>query len=277
DITVTISGYSQTVSPAHISSLTGSLTGQNITLTALYTVSLTKGDGISGFEYSINDGGTFDYEEPFETKHGDTLIITALPYEEYAFVSWSSGEGSSVQDSKENPLTVSSVSGNISLTANGELIEHYVEFDSGSNYTVYVNGSPVSEPIKVIGKGNVVFTVNTPEGYTAVPDIKGIVVLAEQQDESYRISEIYSNVSVTVTVTADGGNDSGKDSGNGNGSDNGNDSRNDSGIGNTNSADSISSWIPILIVGVFLACIAVALIGHTFVKHRKNDREGDSN
>jgi hypothetical protein len=221
-----------------------------------YTVTLTEGTGISGFGYTVTRDGsvicTEQYTDPFKVKHGDTLTVTALMYGEYAFVSWSAGEDSSIQDSEENPLTVSSVSGNISLTANGGLIEHYVEFDSGFNYTVYVNGSPVSGPVGVAGKGNLVFSVQTPEGYRAVPAIEGIADLSEQEDGSYRISEIHSNVRVTVTVTADGGNGSGS----------GNDSGNNSGNGNNSGtgSDGIPYWIPVLIIAVFLALLILILI-----------------
>jgi hypothetical protein len=234
-----------------------------------YTVTIAKETGVSGFGYTvIRDGSvicTEQYTEPFTVNHGDILTITALTYEEYAFVLWSAGEDSSVQDSKENPLTVQYVSGNISLEVSGELIEHYVTFGSGSDYTVYVNGSAVSSVSSaagVTGGGILTFSVRTAEGYTAVPAIGGIANLTAQSDGSYRISEIYSNVRVTVTVTA-GGNNSGGDNDSGNNSGNGNNS-------GTESDDSgIPYWIPILIAGMFLACIAAALIGYTFVKHRK--------
>ncbi|MDR1404358.1 MAG: leucine-rich repeat domain-containing protein [Candidatus Methanoplasma sp.] len=236
-----------------------------------YTVTIAKETGVSGFGYTVTRDGsvicTEQYTEPFAVNHGDTFTVTALMYGEYAFDKWQVYPESSVHNSKNNPLTVQYVSGDISLTAYGELIQYYVTFDSGSDYTVYVNGSPASQPICVTGKGSLVFSVQTPEGYSAVPVIEGIANLTAQSDGSYRISEIYSNVRVTATVTADGGNGSGEDSGNGN------DSGNGSGNGNTgdgtDGGNSVSYWMPIVIIAVFFACVAIAWMSLFFFKRGK--------
>ncbi|MDR1404765.1 MAG: leucine-rich repeat domain-containing protein, partial [Candidatus Methanoplasma sp.] len=256
-ITASITGYTQTVQ-ASVTAIAADAAGKNITLTALYTVSLTKGDGISGFEYSINDDGTFDYEEPFETKHGDTLTVTAITSDGYAFVFWS---GSS--DSRANPLTVS-VSGPVNLTANGELIEHYVTFGSGSNYTVYANGSPVSSPIRVAGGGSLSFTVQTSEGYSAVPAVSGIANLIRQSDGFYVILNVHSNISVTITVSADSGSEGENSSENNPDANSGNSSGSEG-----DSADGVSYWVPVLIVTALLVCIAAAAAGHTVLKRRR--------
>ncbi|MDR1404709.1 MAG: leucine-rich repeat domain-containing protein, partial [Candidatus Methanoplasma sp.] len=159
-----------------------------------YAVTLTKGTGIIGFTHTVNGIDSGDALS-FLVEHGSDLIITAVPSEEYAFVSWSGDS-----DSKTNPLTVS-VSDNMALTANGGLIEYYVTFVSGSNYTVYANGSSASSAVGVTGGGSLSFSVRTAEGYSAVPVINGIAYLTAQGDGSYVISEIHSNVKVSVTVS----------------------------------------------------------------------------
>ncbi|MDR1404297.1 MAG: hypothetical protein LBJ20_01840, partial [Candidatus Methanoplasma sp.] len=220
--------------------------------------------GIIGF--TVN-GTAVDHTVPITVNYGDTLVVTALLSEEYAFVSWS---GSGYSDSKTNPLTISYITEDTSLTANGELIEYYVTFGSGSDYTVYANGSSQSplSPIGVTGGGSLSFTVKTSEGYYAVPVINGIAYLTAQNDGSYVISEIHSNLNVTATVSAD-------NSGNGSGS--GNDSGNDpdASLGNSNdsggdSDEGIPLWIPVLIAASFLVCIAAAAVGIVFLKRRKD-------
>jgi hypothetical protein len=211
-----------------------------------YTVSLIRGTGISGFRYSINGDTAVPYEGPFDVNLGDTLTITALPSGGYAFDKWSAGgQGSSVQDSKSNPLTVSEVTDVISLTASGYPIQYNVAFDSGS--MVYVNGSPTSSsPVTVTEGESIVFTVNASEGYSAYPSIvSGNAKITPQIDGRYRISEIHSDVRVNITANTVSGDGSGIGS---NGSDT------DYGSSNT------SYWAPAAIVTAFIGCIAAVPI-----------------
>jgi hypothetical protein len=270
----TVTGYHQEEGTAYVT-VNAEIPGKSIDLKINeYTVTLTKGIGVSGFEYSINDGEAVGYIEPFKAEHGDKIVIIASFVGGYEFKAWSGS------DSEENLLEISSVSGDTALTAHASLVPvplspsdtyYSIAFSSGSYYTVYVDGVPASSPLTVTEGASAFFRVQTPEGYRAVLSIEGIASLSEHKDGSYRISEIYSNVRVTVTVTADGGDGNGLDSGpgsdSGEDSGNGNDSGNNQGTGSGNNG--VSYWIPILIAGVFIACIAAVLIGHTFVRHRK--------
>ncbi|MDR1404224.1 MAG: hypothetical protein LBJ20_01460, partial [Candidatus Methanoplasma sp.] len=261
-ITASITGYTQAAA-LNITSLASDLTNQNIALNVdMYAVTLTPETGISGFRYSIDGGPVIFSSGLFYVPHGSDLIITAVLSGGYAFVSWSGDS-----DSRTNPLTLSSVTGDISLEASGELIKYYVTFDSGFNYTVYVNGSAVSSvssDVGVTGGGSLSFTVRTSQGYSASPDIKGMADLIEQSNGSYMIQNVHSNISVTITVSAD------SDSEGGNSSENNPDasSGNSSGSGG-DSADGVSYWVPVLIVTALLVCIAAAAAGHTVLKRRR--------
>jgi hypothetical protein len=287
NITATITGYSQTESPETIDSLAGPLTGQNITLMALYTVTLTAGTGISGFEYSINGEDTVDYEEPFQTEHGDTLSVTALLTEGYEFKEWTGS------DSDDSQLEIESVTGAVSVTASGELIRYGVTFDSGSYYAVYTkDGSLSSSVINVTYGSSLLFGIRVSEGYSVYPVVSGNANIILQTDGWYRISDIRSDILVGIavnTVYGDGGgtgNGSG-DSPYGNGNSSGTDTRgsgsgvNSSGSGNagnsTGSENNIPYWIPIAIAAAIIACAVVALTGQILIKRRKEDGEEDGN
>jgi hypothetical protein len=257
-----------------------------------YAVTLTPETGISGFRYSIDGALSIFSSGFFYVPHGSDLTVTAVLSDGYAFVSWSEDSVSKV-----NQLTISDISGPVNLTANGGLVEqyltsHYVTFGSGSNYTVYANGSPVSSPVRVTGGGSLSFTVQTSEGYSASPNIEGIAGLIKQSDGSYLIQNVHSNLNVTITVSADSG--SGSNSGNGNGSEsdsdgdgsdnggdsensNGSDNGNDNGSGNSNSSGGDSAvipyWVPVLISAAFLAAIAWIFF---FFKRRKDDEEEEN-
>ncbi|MDR1404802.1 MAG: leucine-rich repeat protein, partial [Candidatus Methanoplasma sp.] len=267
-ITVSKTGYEK--GTEQISSLSGDLPVSLDLKINKYEVTLSKGTGISGFAYTVSGSSSdTDQDVSFTVTHGDTLMITAVPSEGYAFDSWS---GYSV--SSDKTLTISA-SENISLTASASLIpvsvppspSYSIAFSSGSDYTIYANGSSLSSssPIGVTGGGSLSFSVRTAEGYSAVPVINGIADLITQADSSYVIQNIYSNLSVTVTVSADSR--SGQD-GDGSGNDpdaspgNSNDSGGDSGEG-------IPLWIPVILAGAFAVCIGAAAIGHTVLVRRK--------
>ncbi|MDR1405228.1 MAG: hypothetical protein LBJ20_06685, partial [Candidatus Methanoplasma sp.] len=135
--------------------------------------------------------------------------------------------------------------------------------------------SSASSAVGVTGGGSLSFSVRTAEGYSAVPVINGIAYLTAQGDGSYVIENIHSNLNVTVTVSPysisdPDGNGSGNSSGNGEGSGDGNNSAGDS-------ADSgIPLWIPVILAGAFLACIAAAAAGNIIIKRRKDDGENSS-
>jgi hypothetical protein len=220
-----------------------------------YKVSLTRGTGISGFRYSIDDGPTVSVSELFYVPQGSSFVITAMPLIGYTFDRWSAGgQDSSVQNSKSNPLTVSEVTDNISLIASGYLIQHTVVFDYGSDCTIYVNGSPIplsSSPLTVTYSGELTFTVNTPEGYSAHPSvISGTVDISLQADGRYRISDIRSDVLVNITAQTDGSIGSGSSNSNIIGS-NGSD---------TDSGSNTSYLAPAVIVSVFLSGITAAAV-----------------
>jgi hypothetical protein len=292
-ITAEIDGYRQTLSP-RISSPASALKNQNITLTALYTVTLTTDTGISGFEYTVNGDSTETYTEPFKTEHGDSLTVTALLKEGYGFKVWSED-----YESEDNPLTVPPVTEAVSLTAYASLIPvppsspdmyYSIAFDYDPDCTVYANGSPVSlssSPLTVTYNGELTFTVNTPEGYAVYPVISGTADITLQADGRYKISDIRSDIRVTVSVSADGGDGSdgiGSGSGNMSGSTGGNGSGNytDSAGGGNSGSDGdsyngVSSWVPAIAVAVFLACIGIAWMFLFFLKRRKDDEEEDGN
>ncbi|MDR1403950.1 MAG: leucine-rich repeat domain-containing protein [Candidatus Methanoplasma sp.] len=110
--------------------------------TGKYIVTLAKETGISGFKYSINNGSSTEYTKPFIVGQDDKLTITALLSKGYEFKAWSGGSGSG------NPLTVSPVFENTSLTASASKIKYTVTLAketgiSGFKYTVG-DGSSVS-------------------------------------------------------------------------------------------------------------------------------------
>jgi hypothetical protein len=299
NITVTLTGYHQT-DTVSVTDLKSNETGKSIDLEINeYTVTLpAEGtEGISGFEYSINGSGTaVPYTEPFKVNHGDTLTVTALLSEGYASVSWSGYPESSVQNPGDDSLTVLSVPGNISLTVYASLIPvtpspsdtYRVAFSSGSYYTVYaVDGSPISSSsISVTEGGSLTFGIQASEGYTAYPSVvSGSAKITAQADGRYMISDIRSDILVGITVNTVSGDGSGNGS-SGSGTDigsNGNSSGNStgsSGSGNgsinsnsTDSENSISYWIPVLIIAVFLVCIGIAWIFLFFIKRRKDEEE----
>ncbi|MDR1404711.1 MAG: leucine-rich repeat domain-containing protein [Candidatus Methanoplasma sp.] len=256
--------------------------------TKVYAVTLEKGTGIDEFAYILNDGFPTGYTEPFTVTHGDTLILTALLPDGYSFDKWSVEQGSSVPDSINNPLTVPSVSGKISLTAYASLIPvppspsdtyYRVAFSSGSYYTVYAeNGSPVSSTLTVKEGGSLTFGIQASEGYTAYPSVvSGSAKITTQADGRYRISDIRSDVSVAVTVSAVSGSGSGGNSGgdsgegSGNGSGNGSDRNSD---GDSERDGGISYLVPVLIAAVLIICAAFAFILFLF-KRRKDEEEED--
>jgi hypothetical protein len=259
DITAEIEGCTQTGSPDSIVSLTGDLDEQDIVLTALYTVTLTKeGRGVSGYKYSINSSDDTDYDGSFEIEHGSTLEVTALFAEGYEFKEWSGS------DSETNPLTVS-VTEDTSLTASGELTKHTVTFDSGQDYTVYTNGGPLSSSMVTVTYGSsLLFGIQAPEGYSASPSvISGTADITLQADGRYKMSNIRSDVRISITVntvSGDGsyGNSNGTDNGGiGTGTGNGTDSSGSEGNGSgTDSGSSTSYWAPAVIIAVFLSGIA---------------------
>ncbi|MDR1405484.1 MAG: leucine-rich repeat protein, partial [Candidatus Methanoplasma sp.] len=116
-VTAEIAGYTQ--KNQELVTLDVNKTGQDLTLEInKYSVTLTKGTGSGGFTYKVSNESAIPYAVPFLVTHGDTLVIAALFSEEYAFDSWSG-----YSDSKINPLTLSDISGPVTLTASGELIE----------------------------------------------------------------------------------------------------------------------------------------------------------
>ncbi|MDR1404527.1 MAG: leucine-rich repeat protein [Candidatus Methanoplasma sp.] len=233
------------------------ISGLNITLEInRYEVTLSEGMGISGFTYTVNGGPEVPYSMPFTVKHNDTLVITALLSEGYAFDSWS-GPASS-----DKTLTIS-VSEDIALTASASQIpvpsspSYSITFSSGSYYTVYDAKGPVSSPISVAGGGTLLFSVNASEGYSASPSvISGNAEIIPQTDGWYRISDIRSDVRITVTVSAIADNSSAYGS-------------SGNGLGGGDSGNDVSYWIPVLTAGVFAVCIGAAAIGHTVLIRRK--------
>ncbi|MDR1404053.1 MAG: leucine-rich repeat protein [Candidatus Methanoplasma sp.] len=244
NITAAITGHTQTVTPT-VPSLTGDLTGQNLTLeTNKYTVTLIKGIGIGGFRYSINGGAAAGYTGPFSVEHGSSLAVTALPSEGYAFYEWFGHP-----NSRDNPLTVSEVTGGISFTASGYSMRHTVTIDSGFNYTVYsADGSPLSSPITATDGESIIFAVRASEGYTAsLSVVSGNVKIILQTDGWYKMSDIHSDVHVAVTVTADG----------------------PGGVTAPAGGTIIPYWAVILAIAVFLGLMLVTMIA----KRRKNKDE----
>jgi hypothetical protein len=288
-ITVSETGYAPTGTP-NVSPLTVSVTGKNITLKIIeYKVSLAWGTGIGGFTYKVNNSAAVPYAAPITVNHGDTLVITAVPETGYEFKEWSS-------ESEDNPSTIA-VTEAVSLTAYASLIPvhpsspdtyYSIAFDYDPNCTVYANGSPVSlssSPLTVTYNGELTFTVNTPEGYTAYPSVvSGTADITLQADGRYKISDIRSDIHVTVSVSAGSGSGGGSDSGNMSDSTGGNDSGNytgSAGDGNNSSDgdsyDGVSHWVPALAIAAFLACIIIAWMFLFFLKHRKDDEEEDGN
>jgi hypothetical protein len=272
DITIAVGGYAQMATPS-VTPLAADVTGNNITIVAVYTVIFTKGTGISEFAYIINGGFPIGYTESFSVKHGDSLRAIALPSEGYVFKTWSGYSGSS-----SNPLIVSAVSGDISLTASASQIPvpvpsstsdtyYSITFSSGSYYTVYDTKGPVSSPITVTEGGSLTFRVQTSEGYSvSSPVISGNAKITPQTDGWYRISEIHSDIHVNVTVSAysDSGEGPGEGSGDGDGSGNGSEE-------NSGSRGSHS----VLIIAVLLVCVLAIGIILFFLKRRKDDEEED--
>ncbi|MDR1404395.1 MAG: leucine-rich repeat domain-containing protein [Candidatus Methanoplasma sp.] len=212
NVTAKIPGYVQTGTQPRTSGLTQSMSDANITLSAAHTVTLTKGTGISGFTYVMNGGPTVDYTVPFDAPYGSNLVISALLSDGYTFDKWSG-----TQSSSNNPLSVSGLSGSISLMASGISAKQYVTFDSGSDYRVYVDSSLVTQPIAVAKGGSLIFSVQVSEGYTVHLSVSGDAGMILQTDGLYRISDMRSDVHVSIAVQPDGSGD-GSGSGSGSGS-----------------------------------------------------------
>ncbi|MDR1404838.1 MAG: hypothetical protein LBJ20_04660, partial [Candidatus Methanoplasma sp.] len=227
-----------------------------------YTVTLTAGTGISGFEYSINGEDAVDYEEPFQTEHGDTLSVTALLTEGYEFKEWT--------DSEDNPLVIPSVTGAVSVTASASLKQYTVTFDSGPNYTVHAKDGYSLSSLTAEYGSSLLFGIRVSEGYSAYPVLSGNANIILQTDGWYRISDIRSDIRISITVNAVSGEGSysdgigsGNGTGNGPGNTGGNNSTGDGTGGSGSDADSGRStyyWAPAIIVTAFLGSVAAVAI-----------------
>jgi hypothetical protein len=223
------------------------------------TVKDTDGNPVSGATVILElNSGTYSALTGIDGGY----MISGIPAGTYGTIT-ASKIGYYLTDSVSVLPLTESVRTDMAVTASERLTEYYVSFGFGSDCTAYVNGSPVSSsPIGVTGGGSLSFTVQTPEGYSAVPAVSGMADLLKQSDGSYVIRNIYSNLSVTVTVSADirSGPDVNPGDSSGNGSDNGSGNDSSGNGSGGDSSDGIPYWVPVLIAGAFIVCIAAVLI-----------------
>jgi uncharacterized membrane protein YgcG len=233
---------------------------------AVYTVTLTAGQGISGFAYGINGSPSTPYTAPFTVNKGDLLVITATMRTGYEFRSWSSS-------STANPLTIQSVSGAVTLTADGVLKEYTVTFDSGPEYTVFIGGSPVHSAVTVSHGDDLTFSIRVSAGYIVRPSLSGTADISLQTNGWYRIQNVQSNVHVNILVQPDGSNGGGSGTGGGSGSGGGQggyDSGGGSGGGSDTGEIRLPYWVPVLIIAAILGCMFLLFI---IFRRRKDEEE----
>ncbi|MDR3074422.1 MAG: carbohydrate-binding domain-containing protein, partial [Candidatus Methanoplasma sp.] len=166
--------------------------------TASHTVTLTSGNGVTGFTYRIDGGSSVSYSGTFPISSGASLEVTAVTETGYSFSGWSGSVSS-----QNNPLTVSGVSADLDLTASAVLqspLGYRVTFSSGDEYTVYVGGLPVTSPINVVSGDSLYFSIVVSDGYVATPTMAGIAEFTPRADGTYSIRGILSNIHVNITV-----------------------------------------------------------------------------
>ena len=131
-VSMTIDGigfteYSYSSSTGRITMASGYASGEmqiNGGESVMYTVTLAAGDSqVTGFTYSVNGGTAQTYSEPFQVGHGSSLSVTALLATGYHLSAWS---GYTTGD--DNPLTVSPVISDTSLTAVSAINTYTVTF-----------------------------------------------------------------------------------------------------------------------------------------------------
>lgn len=86
----------------------------NITLTPVFTKYVTvtlidADDGITGFQYSVNDADWADYTEAFEVVSGSKVAVKAILEDNYTFAGWGNGE-------TDNLYTAESLTEDLTLT-----------------------------------------------------------------------------------------------------------------------------------------------------------------
>jgi hypothetical protein len=242
-------------------------TGKDLTLDIdKYTVNLTQGTGVSGFMYKIGGGLAKISSGAFDIPYGHDLEITAVMITGYGFSVWS-------DSSTDNPLTLLSVTGDVTLSATGVLKEYDVTLTavtgiSSFTYKIGTGAStPYTAPFKITHGESLTFSVRTADGYTARLSLSGADVHL-QTNGWYEIRDIRSDVHVNISVQSDGG--SGGSGGDGSGSGSGGygpGTGGGSGSGSGSGDTSIPYWVPVLIIAAILGCAAVALV---FFRHRNN-------
>ena len=86
----------------------------DITLTPVFTKYVTvtlidADDGITGFQYSVNDADWADYTEAFEVVSGSKVAVKAILEDNYTFAGWGNGE-------TDNLYTAESLTEDLTLT-----------------------------------------------------------------------------------------------------------------------------------------------------------------
>jgi predicted membrane protein len=251
-ITATISGYTQTVTPS-VTSISNDQSGMDLTLVVAYKVSgtLTVNGG------SASNVGVEVYLGTLHatTAAGGAYTITGVPHGTTENITATITGYTQTGTASVTAIAADATGKNITLEytapapATPSAAQYYyrVTFDSGPNYTVYVNGSPVSSAITVAEGEILVFFLQATEGYSVSPSVvSGNAEITVQADGRYKISGIHSNVHVTLTATLGSGSGGG---------------HNDSNDGSSDSTDTDGEWAVLnLVCAIIAICAGIIVI-----------------